>query len=306
MLVAEERLLTGTTTLMISLTTNTNVQKPPMANLEPTIEQPRIRVQATLLETEEQSHSPNTTQESNLGYSPARLYARRGRRSLSPVKGRRSPVSPKSGRKVRFVALPKVNVYLVETPIGGYGTPVKRARVVLDSYKEMLRQLKSDNDRVEASNTPISGTERPHLQYMYDNIHHRCGRLMDRRNSGRPWKVWHKEEVRVLKALFEQIGRRLNMTEAEPMKECYECSQQKPLSAFPAQVGAKCNHQTNTCEECVRIWIKLQVDCQVLNDILCPQCEQMLSYYEVKAFVDPATFGKYVQNLFGAVYKKAY
>jgi len=90
-------------------------------------------------------------------------------------------------------------------------------------------------------------------------------------------------------------GRRFIPTEVKvPLhtKDCVVCVEEKSLIRFPAQgPTSQCEHEPNTCLDCLEIHIKTQLGSNAFREnlIKCPECSKALSAAEVQKYADPST-----------------
>jgi hypothetical protein len=81
---------------------------------------------------------------------------------------------------------------------------------------------------------------------------------------------------------------------------CVRCGQNKPSRSFPRRKPSpRCNHNTNTCKECLQAW----VDTQIRSDLLmadvrdnrsyrlrCPECPELIQAADVQAIATPEMY----------------
>ncbi|KAF2691867.1 hypothetical protein K458DRAFT_6566 [Lentithecium fluviatile CBS 122367] len=82
--------------------------------------------------------------------------------------------------------------------------------------------------------------------------------------------------------------------DTKPRKECTICTESRLLSRFPKCPPTRsCTHSPDTCRRCLRKWITTSFTSKIWYHIDCPECNERLSYIDVKAFADPTLFFKY-------------
>ena len=68
-------------------------------------------------------------------------------------------------------------------------------------------------------------------------------------------------------------------------RTCSTCAQMYPVSDFPSKpVESQCTHEQDTCSQCWRHWLQVQVATKTFDRIQCAQCSTLLGQGEVKAF----------------------
>ncbi|RYP65599.1 hypothetical protein DL769_006262 [Monosporascus sp. CRB-8-3] len=71
---------------------------------------------------------------------------------------------------------------------------------------------------------------------------------------------------------------------------CTVCSDAKRVSEMPRQVTVSCTHPVTICKECVGQWISSSLDTLAWDRLKCPECPQLLSFEDVRAFAPPDAF----------------
>lgn len=81
---------------------------------------------------------------------------------------------------------------------------------------------------------------------------------------------------------------------------CVRCGRNKPSRSFPGtNPSPRCNHDINTCKECLQAW----VDTQIRDDLLvadvgdnssyrlrCPECPELIQAADVRAIATPEMY----------------
>jgi hypothetical protein len=71
---------------------------------------------------------------------------------------------------------------------------------------------------------------------------------------------------------------------------CGVCGDESTVLSTQPAPTQNCAHDATTCQECLRAWIKAQLDSEGCEGISCPDCPQMLSHAEVQSSADPKDF----------------
>ncbi|RYP16719.1 hypothetical protein DL765_004955 [Monosporascus sp. GIB2] len=103
--------------------------------------------------------------------------------------------------------------------------------------------------------------------------------------------------VRLGKTIEFAVSRKIedSFVEAEawllPATEtCTVCSDDKRISEMPRRITASCTHPVTICKECVGQWIASSLDALAWDRLKCPECPQLLSFEDVRAFAPPDAF----------------
>lgn len=83
-----------------------------------------------------------------------------------------------------------------------------------------------------------------------------------------------------------------NIPSALP-RDCVVCFETlSPQNSPKRKITSLCNHEPEICTSCLTESISTQFSDKVWDQIDCPICGQRLQFQDVKAFADPATFGR--------------
>lgn len=76
---------------------------------------------------------------------------------------------------------------------------------------------------------------------------------------------------------------------------CAACAQDLPREQFPSKpVNSKCTHEMETCSQCWRQWLQVQVATKTFDRIQCAQCTCLLTQSEVKALASEEIYQRCV------------
>ena len=66
--------------------------------------------------------------------------------------------------------------------------------------------------------------------------------------------------------------------------ECFSCAVERTTTQFPDYNPTEtCDHLINTCKQCLRAWIDVQMESTVVKGgIKCPQCDEVMKGKDVK------------------------
>lgn len=77
-------------------------------------------------------------------------------------------------------------------------------------------------------------------------------------------------------------------------RECVICANERSLYHFPSRPPTiECEHHIDVCKRCLRIWIEVQYQTQVWNDINCPTCSSLLTLPDMRDFAPTDIFKRY-------------
>lgn len=77
-------------------------------------------------------------------------------------------------------------------------------------------------------------------------------------------------------------------------KECLVCTSTRSARHFPTRPPTStCTHPPNTCTRCLKNWITIQFTTNLWSHIACPECTQILTHADVRAFSSRTTFRRY-------------
>lgn len=60
----------------------------------------------------------------------------------------------------------------------------------------------------------------------------------------------------------------------------------------PERISSACLHEPSVCLECLRTYIKSELDSKIWNQITCPECRILLIYEDIKCLADTETFSR--------------
>jgi hypothetical protein len=75
---------------------------------------------------------------------------------------------------------------------------------------------------------------------------------------------------------------------------CIVCGDDKRVSEMPMQITKSCEHEPNTCKDCISQWITSSMGSLAWDRLKCPECPALLQFEDVKAFADRETFDRSV------------
>lgn len=73
-------------------------------------------------------------------------------------------------------------------------------------------------------------------------------------------------------------------------ESCAVCGDDKRVSEMPTCITKSCEHDPNTCKDCVSQWITSSMDTLAWDRLKCPECPQLLDFDHVKAFASEEVF----------------
>lgn len=77
-------------------------------------------------------------------------------------------------------------------------------------------------------------------------------------------------------------------------RDCIVCGDAKDALRFPAKPPtASCQHEPQTCSECLAHWISSEVDMKGTGNIRCSECPAQLTHTDVQRAASPNTFATY-------------
>lgn len=77
-------------------------------------------------------------------------------------------------------------------------------------------------------------------------------------------------------------------------RDCVVCGDAKNALSFPAKPPtASCQHEPQTCSDCLAHWISSEVDTKGTGNIKCCECPALLTHTDVQRAATPATFATY-------------
>lgn len=92
----------------------------------------------------------------------------------------------------------------------------------------------------------------------------------------------------------DQQAARQGLESEDEMRECAACTENKHQTDFPIECPTvRCEHLPNTCLECMKTWMRNELDAKGCDGLKCPECPQTLDYHEVKAMASKETFEAY-------------
>ncbi|ORY60166.1 uncharacterized protein BCR38DRAFT_55222 [Pseudomassariella vexata] len=74
---------------------------------------------------------------------------------------------------------------------------------------------------------------------------------------------------------------------------CIVCSEDKRASEMPRRVTEACEHEAQTCKDCVSQWIVSSLDTVTWDRLRCPECPKLLRFEDVRQFASPEVFDRY-------------
>ncbi|KAI1383078.1 uncharacterized protein F4822DRAFT_91881 [Hypoxylon trugodes] len=81
-----------------------------------------------------------------------------------------------------------------------------------------------------------------------------------------------------------------------PLTEtCIVCNDEKRISEMPnkKRITSSCKHNSEMCKGCIAQWITTSLDTTTWDHLRCPECPQLLTYENVRAFASPEVFQRY-------------
>ena len=92
----------------------------------------------------------------------------------------------------------------------------------------------------------------------------------------------------------EQFTRASKSTYALRIIQCQICTVAKIETSYPQEPPAStCLHSSETCRTCLEKWLESQVDnADSSSRIQCPQCDEVISYQDIKRLALPEAFEK--------------
>lgn len=75
------------------------------------------------------------------------------------------------------------------------------------------------------------------------------------------------------------------------IKECSTCIEEKPVKSFP-KVTTACEHENQTCLDCIQNWLAQEVDSTGWNKIHCVACSEVIQYHDMKKLATKSVFEK--------------
>ncbi|ETS88075.1 hypothetical protein PFICI_01903 [Pestalotiopsis fici W106-1] len=82
---------------------------------------------------------------------------------------------------------------------------------------------------------------------------------------------------------------------------CVVCSDDKRVSEMPSCITSSCEHEPNTCKECIGQWIASSMETVAWDRLRCPECSQLLRFEDVQAFAGKETFDRFVWRKYVAL-----
>ncbi|KAK6078109.1 E3 ubiquitin-protein ligase RNF19B [Seiridium cupressi] len=76
-------------------------------------------------------------------------------------------------------------------------------------------------------------------------------------------------------------------------ESCLVCGDDKRVSEMPGSITKSCEHEPTTCKECVGQWISSSMDTLAWDRLKCPECPEILSFADVRAFAGREIFARY-------------
>lgn len=74
---------------------------------------------------------------------------------------------------------------------------------------------------------------------------------------------------------------------------CVVCGDDKKVSEMPTCITKSCEHEPNTCKDCIGQWIASSIDTTAWDRLRCPECTQLLRFEDVHAFARRDSFDRY-------------
>ncbi|KAK7966924.1 uncharacterized protein PG986_001201 [Apiospora aurea] len=80
-------------------------------------------------------------------------------------------------------------------------------------------------------------------------------------------------------------------------RECVICCETKTLKEFSTRpVSYACTHTISACLECVQLSLQAQLEEKSIQQIICPECPELLTFRDVQAFVTPVSFRTHTER----------
>jgi hypothetical protein len=84
------------------------------------------------------------------------------------------------------------------------------------------------------------------------------------------------------------------LEDAPILKECEVCMDSREEENFPQQgITALCSHEVAVCNNCLTRSIDTQIPEEEWDQIVCPQCDETLTYEAVKQWASLEAFKRY-------------
>ena len=98
----------------------------------------------------------------------------------------------------------------------------------------------------------------------------------------------------------------LNMRDAfiEHVSSCAICTNDVPRASIPSTITGKCSHPNRTCRACIASWIASRLDSSGHDSLTCPECNELLSEIDIKAFTTPEVYGRYEDQVLRSALSK--
>lgn len=130
-----------------------------------------------------------------------------------------------------------------------------------------------------------------HIDVENDDIVLRCkGRVLTRRSLVFLGQIVDFELTRHVEDMFiEEEAWLLPLSE-----NCIVCGDDKRVSEMPWRITKTCEHQPNTCKDCIGQWITSSMDTLAWDRLKCPECPELLRFGDVRAFASREVFDRFV------------
>jgi hypothetical protein len=80
-----------------------------------------------------------------------------------------------------------------------------------------------------------------------------------------------------------------------PLTEnCLVCGDDKRVSEMPRRITKSCDHEPNTCKDCIGQWITSSMDTLAWDRLKCPECPELLRFADVRSFASRQIFARFV------------
>ncbi|KAK8869304.1 ring finger protein [Apiospora arundinis] len=85
---------------------------------------------------------------------------------------------------------------------------------------------------------------------------------------------------------------------------CAICANDVPRASIPSTITGKCSHPNQTCRACIASWIASRLDSSGHDSLTCPECNELLSEIDIKAFAAPEVYGRYEDQVLRSALSK--
>lgn len=102
------------------------------------------------------------------------------------------------------------------------------------------------------------------------------------------------DQLQLYRNLSDQLYRLWPLVARDEWTTCVVCRDMKEKKSFPKHVTQNCDHKIKSCRDCLKTWVRTQLESQGWNHIKCPECANLLTKEDMREAASKEIYSRYL------------